>query len=59
MVDGRSLGGAFWVFHTGLTDLEYTLTVTDSSNGAERVYRNERSDPSRLCGGADTDAFRD
>jgi photosystem II stability/assembly factor-like uncharacterized protein len=59
MVDGRSLGGAFWVFHTGLTDLEYALTVTDSTTGAQRVYHNERSDPSRLCGGADTDAFRD
>lgn len=58
MVDASALpGGHFWVFHTGLTDLEYTLTVTDRETGAQRVYRNDRSDPSRLCGGADTQAF--
>ncbi len=59
MVDATALpGGYFWVFHTGLTDLEYTLTVTDRETGAQRVYRNDRSDPSRLCGAADTQAFR-
>ena len=46
------------MFHTGLTDLEYTLTVTDRETGAQRVYRNDRSDPSRLCGAADTKAFQ-
>ncbi len=59
MVDATALpGGYFWVFHTGLTDLEYTLTVTDRETGAQRVYRNDRSDPSRLCGAADTQAFQ-
>ncbi len=59
MVDATALpGGNFWVFHTGLTDLEYTLTVTDRETGAQRVYRNDRSDPSRLCGAADTQAFQ-
>ncbi|MGE5275981.1 MAG: hypothetical protein ACM3SU_03215, partial [Acidobacteriota bacterium] len=58
MVDATSLpGGFFWVFHTGLTDLEYTLTVTDPSTGAVKTYHNDRSDPARLCGGADTAAF--
>jgi hypothetical protein len=58
MADATSLpGGFFWVFHTGLTDLEYVLTVTDSTTGAAKTYRNDRSDPSRLCGGADTAAF--
>jgi photosystem II stability/assembly factor-like uncharacterized protein len=57
MLDGTALGGYFWVFHTGLTDLEYTLTVVDSKDGATKTYRNDRSDPSRLCGGADTHAF--
>jgi photosystem II stability/assembly factor-like uncharacterized protein len=59
MLDGTALDGFFWVFHTGLTDLEYTLTITDSTTGVQRVYHNERSDPSRLCGGADTAAFHD
>jgi len=58
MLDATSLqGGHFWLFHTGLTDLEYTLTATDLVAGSVRVYRNERSDPSELCGGADTSAF--
>jgi photosystem II stability/assembly factor-like uncharacterized protein len=59
MLDGTSLGGFFWLFHTGLTDLEYTLTVTDHVSGAQKTYVNDRSDPSRLCGGADTAAFRE
>jgi photosystem II stability/assembly factor-like uncharacterized protein len=60
MLDATSLpGGYFWLFHTGLTDLEYTLTVTDSTTGGQKVYRNDRSDPSRLCGAADTQAFHD
>ena len=59
MLDGTSLGGFFWLFHTGLTDLEYTLTVTDQTTGAQNVYRNDRSDPARLCGAADTRAFHD
>lgn len=58
MLDARALGGFFWTFHTGLTDLQYTMTVTDTLSGATRVYRNDRSDPVRLCGGADTAAFQ-
>ena len=55
MIDATSLpGGDFWLFHTGLTDLRYTLTVTDSVTGAVKTYQNDPSDPARLCGGADT-----
>jgi hypothetical protein len=57
MADARSFTCCFWVFHSGLTDLEYTLTVTDTTNGAQQTYHNNRSDPSKLCGGADTSAF--
>jgi photosystem II stability/assembly factor-like uncharacterized protein len=59
MLDATALPGRyFWLFHTGLTDLEYTLTVTDQVTGEQKTYRNDRSDPSRLCGGADTQAFQ-
>ena len=51
------LGDYFWVFHTGLTDLQYTLTITDSVTGAVKTYENNPSDPAKLCGGADTAAF--
>lgn len=43
---------------TGLTDLEYTLTVTDQVNGAVRTYAGGATGGTRLCGAADTAAFR-
>jgi virginiamycin B lyase len=57
MVDARSFSCCFWVFHSGLTDLEYTLTITDNETETTRTYHNDRSDPGKLCGGADTSAF--
>jgi hypothetical protein len=51
-------GGYFWVFHTGLTDLDYTLTVTDQVTRAVRTYSGGARDGTRLCGSADTMAFR-
>ncbi len=30
----------FWVFASGLTDVEVTLTVTDTETGAQRIYFN-------------------
>ena len=58
MADGTALpGGRFWVFHTGLTDVEYTLTVTDQVTGAVRSYRREAPAQPELCSQADTSAF--
>ena len=54
MVDGRSNNGHFWFFHGGLSDVDYTITVTDTSTGAKRTYRNL---PGDLSSGADTSAF--
>ena len=51
-------GASFWVFHTGLTDLSYTLTVTDQATGAVRTYAGGATGGTRLCGSADTAAFR-
>jgi photosystem II stability/assembly factor-like uncharacterized protein len=60
MVDGRAQPGrSFWVFHTGLTDLAYTLTVTDTVTGAVRTYTGGATAGTFLCGSADTTAFRD
>ncbi len=55
MIDGRPVNGNFWFFHTGLTSLDYTLTVTDSVTGEVQTY--ESATP--FCGGADTHAFSD
>ncbi|MEM8929965.1 MAG: hypothetical protein AAGE94_02255 [Acidobacteriota bacterium] len=37
VLDGRVLNGHFWVFNGSLTNVEYTLTVTDTMTG--RTYR--------------------
>ena len=42
MVDATSVFGDFWLFHTGLADLAYTLTVVDSVTGATRTYEKRR-----------------
>jgi hypothetical protein len=46
------------VFQTGLTDLDYTLTVTDQVTRAVRTYSGGATEGTRLCGSADTTAFR-
>ncbi len=45
----------FWVFAGGLTDVEYTLTVTDTRTGEERKYGNELGNPAPPV--LDTGAF--
>jgi hypothetical protein len=54
MLDGRELSGRFWVFYGGLTDLEFTLTVTDTVTGAVKSYTKPAGS---YCGDADTQAF--
>lgn len=55
ILDGREVNGSYWVFHGGLTDLEYVLFVTDLRTNEVKAYRKE---PFGFCGGADTSAFR-
>ena len=40
VLDGRSLNGKYWVFYGALSNVEYTLTVTDYTTGASKTYRN-------------------
>ena len=54
IVDGRGLNGKFWVFYGALSDVEYTITVTDKQTGAVKTYHNT---PDNICGDADTSAF--
>lgn len=54
-VDGRAFNGFFWVFYGALSDVEYTITVTDSETGAVKTYSNP---PGRLASVADVAAFR-
>jgi hypothetical protein len=60
MVDATgapALGGGFWFFHAPLTDVAYTITVTDTRNGAVRTYHSTSGNPGQLCGEGDTSAF--
>jgi hypothetical protein len=54
VVDGRAINGKFWVFYGSLTDVQYTLRVTDTLTGAQKTYTNAQGQNSS---GADTAAF--
>jgi hypothetical protein len=54
VLDGRAVNGNFWVFSGGLSNLEYTVLVTDVVTGAVKSYHNP---PGQLSSFADTSAF--
>ncbi|MFL6264432.1 MAG: hypothetical protein ACJ76Y_32485 [Thermoanaerobaculia bacterium] len=54
VLDGGGVNGHFWVFYGALSDVEYTITVTDTATGAQRTYHNPLH---HLASGADVDAF--
>ena len=54
VVDGRAFNGKFWVFFGALSNVEYTITVTDTQTGAVKTYFNPQG---RLASVADTAAF--
>jgi hypothetical protein len=54
VVDGRAVNGHFWVFIAGLSNVAYTVSVTDTATGAVRTYRNAQG---ALASRADTAAF--
>ncbi|MEM9292317.1 MAG: right-handed parallel beta-helix repeat-containing protein [Acidobacteriota bacterium] len=40
VLDGRPINGFFWVFYGALSNVEYTLTVTDTETGNEATFFN-------------------
>jgi PKD repeat protein len=40
VLDGGAINGHFWVFYGALSNVEYTITVTDTDTGAVRTYFN-------------------
>jgi hypothetical protein len=54
VVDGRAFNGSYWVFYGALSDVEYTVTVTDTETGAVKRYTNP---PGNLSSVGDTAAF--
>ncbi len=55
VLSGCGINQRFWVFAAATTNVEYTLTVTDTATGAQKEYRN----PLGVAAAAivDTDAF--
>jgi Viral BACON domain len=54
VVDGRTFNGFFWVFYGALSDVAYTITVTDTQTGSIKTYSNSAGS---LASVADTAAF--
>ena len=54
VLDGRTVNGNFWVFYGALSDVDYTVTVTDLAFGTTRAYHNDRH---HLASGADIASF--
>jgi ELWxxDGT repeat protein len=54
VIDGRGLNGHFWVFYGALSNVQYTLTVTDTLTGAAKTYTNPAG---QFASVADTSAF--
>ena len=57
VLDGCAVNGHIWVFAASTTDLGYEIRVTDTTDGAERLYRNEPGRPA--AGVTDVRAFPD
>ncbi len=51
ILDGRSINGHFWVLWGALSDVGYTIRVTDTESGTAHDFENP---PLTLCGGAVT-----
>ena len=54
VLDGRPVNGKFWVYYGALSNVEYTLTVTDTVTGRVKTYKNP---PGRYASAGDSSAF--
>jgi hypothetical protein len=54
VLDGRCLNEHYWVYYGSLTDVEFTLSVTDTTNGRLVKYRNPQG---AFASKGDTDSF--
>jgi len=55
VLNACSLNNKFWVFLSGLTDVEVTVTVTDTRTGTVKIYTNPQGQTFKTV--LDTGAF--
>ena len=56
VLDGTAINDHWWVFYAGLTEWEFTVTVTDTASGEQQIYFNPFATYPSI---ADTAAFHD
>ena len=54
VVDGRAFNGFFWAFYAALSDVAYTITITDMDTAVVKTYSNPQGS---LASVADVTAF--
>jgi hypothetical protein len=54
VLDGRALGGHFWVFYGALSNVQYTMIVRDLQTGDVQIYENPSG---QFASVGDTTAF--
>ncbi len=54
VLDGRTINNHFWVFYGALSNVQYTITVYDTTTGTSKNYTNPSG---QLASVADTSAF--
>ena len=54
VVDGRAVNGKYWVFYGALSNIKYTITVTDTQSGIVKTYVSQQDTQASI---ADTSAF--
>lgn len=54
IIDARDPFGKFWFAYGALSDVEYDIRVTDTTNETAKVYHNTKGN---LCGKIDVDTF--
>ena len=54
VLDGRAVNGKFWVFYGALSNVQYTITITDTVTGTVKKYFNPQDTQASV---SDTSAF--
>lgn len=54
VIDGRANNGHFWVYYGALSNVAFTITVTDTATGLQKTYRNPSG---RFASAGDVEAF--